>query len=119
MNLLGLPPALLALVAILMASFAVITYANHDEVTFQSLFELGCGLALFTITAYCFTYVSKGIQFPWIRKWLLVNGIFLAIYAYTLHTLELVFDKYLCYTALILYTFGYFNLGQLERPHQS
>lgn len=61
-HLLGLPPALLALVAILMASFSVITYANHDEVTFQALFEFGCGVALLTITAYLFTYVTKGIQ---------------------------------------------------------
>jgi hypothetical protein len=61
-HLLGLPPAGLALLAILLASFSAITYANHDEVTFQALFEVGCGIALFVITAYCWTYLSQGIQ---------------------------------------------------------
>eukprot|EP01127_Copromyxa_protea_P015965 TRINITY_DN4679_c0_g1_i1.p1 TRINITY_DN4679_c0_g1~~TRINITY_DN4679_c0_g1_i1.p1 ORF type:complete len:200 (-),score=12.63 TRINITY_DN4679_c0_g1_i1:67-645(-) len=117
-NLLGLPPALLGLVAVLMASFSVITYANHDEVTFQASFELGCGLVLFTIAAYCRTYLEKGIQYPWIRSWLFLNGVFLGIFAYTLHVLGMEYDKYICYTALTLFTFGYFNLSQVH-AHQN
>jgi len=108
--LLGLPPVALAATALLIAVVTVLSYSNHDEVIFQSTFEIGCGFALFTIAVYFFIYVHKGLQYSWIRSWLSLNGIFLVIHANVLNYLKFETDKYIAYASLGLFLIGYYNL---------
>eukprot|EP01126_Amoeba_proteus_P039265 TRINITY_DN4130_c0_g1_i4.p1 TRINITY_DN4130_c0_g1~~TRINITY_DN4130_c0_g1_i4.p1 ORF type:complete len:206 (-),score=13.98 TRINITY_DN4130_c0_g1_i4:184-801(-) len=61
-QLLGLPPAFLSFAAIISVSFATMSYADNDEVTFQSLFEVASGLTLVSIASYCYTYINNGLQ---------------------------------------------------------
>eukprot|EP01126_Amoeba_proteus_P039263 TRINITY_DN4130_c0_g1_i2.p1 TRINITY_DN4130_c0_g1~~TRINITY_DN4130_c0_g1_i2.p1 ORF type:complete len:199 (-),score=11.49 TRINITY_DN4130_c0_g1_i2:287-883(-) len=117
-QLLGLPPAFLSFAAIISVSFATMSYADNDEVTFQSLFEVASGLTLVSIASYCYTYINNGLQFLWMKRWLVVNGICLAIYALFIHLLNLEIDKYFSYSSLAFYIVGFATHRTVHIHHE-